>query len=210
MARFMKPTWGPPGSCRPQLGPMLAQWTLLSELSIPTHSFMLARFACHKLSAISAGIERLKTYMAAAKKQTTQSGRNCYWCIVSVPISMSQGRHGFVCVGWWEWTVGRPTSSSVNLSMAASEGPFIADSIAVQFSLQYIFFYRIKKCCWQNHVCSSAQTGVWRFLILQFFGWVKCQREENAYIIMIIQIYHMCEFVPWLVLLVCSSSHRYN
>ena len=27
--RFMGPTWGPHGSCRPQMGPMLAQWTLL-------------------------------------------------------------------------------------------------------------------------------------------------------------------------------------
>ena len=26
------PTWGPPGSCRPQMGPMLAPWTLLSGL----------------------------------------------------------------------------------------------------------------------------------------------------------------------------------
>ena len=25
-----KPTWGPPGSCRPQVGPMLATWTSLS------------------------------------------------------------------------------------------------------------------------------------------------------------------------------------
>ena len=29
IARFMWPTWGPPGSCRPQVGPMLAPWTLL-------------------------------------------------------------------------------------------------------------------------------------------------------------------------------------
>ena len=29
------PTWGPPGSCRPQMGPMLAPWTLLSGLVIP-------------------------------------------------------------------------------------------------------------------------------------------------------------------------------
>ena len=27
---FMGPTWGPPGSCRRQMGPMLATWTLLS------------------------------------------------------------------------------------------------------------------------------------------------------------------------------------
>ena len=29
-ARFMGPTWGPPGSWRPQVGPMLAPWILLS------------------------------------------------------------------------------------------------------------------------------------------------------------------------------------
>ena len=32
IAEFMRPTWGPPGSCRPQMGPMLAPWTLLSGL----------------------------------------------------------------------------------------------------------------------------------------------------------------------------------
>ena len=30
ITRFVGPTWGPPGSCRPQMGPMLAPWTLLS------------------------------------------------------------------------------------------------------------------------------------------------------------------------------------
>ena len=30
IAKFMAPTWGPPGSCRPHMGPMLAPWTLLS------------------------------------------------------------------------------------------------------------------------------------------------------------------------------------
>ena len=29
IAKFMGPTWGPPGSCRPQMGPMLAPRTLL-------------------------------------------------------------------------------------------------------------------------------------------------------------------------------------
>ena len=29
----MGPTWGPPGSCRPPMGPMLAPWTLLSGLA---------------------------------------------------------------------------------------------------------------------------------------------------------------------------------
>ena len=30
IAKFMGPIWGRLGSCRPQMGPMLAQWTLLS------------------------------------------------------------------------------------------------------------------------------------------------------------------------------------
>ena len=30
IARFMGPTWDPPGSCRPQVGPMWAPWTLFS------------------------------------------------------------------------------------------------------------------------------------------------------------------------------------
>ena len=28
IVKFMGPTWGPPGSCWPQMGPMLAPWTL--------------------------------------------------------------------------------------------------------------------------------------------------------------------------------------
>ena len=32
IAKFMGPTWGPPGPCRPQMGPMLAPWNLLSGL----------------------------------------------------------------------------------------------------------------------------------------------------------------------------------
>ena len=32
ITRLMRPTWGPSGSCRPQMGPMLAHWTLLSGL----------------------------------------------------------------------------------------------------------------------------------------------------------------------------------
>ena len=30
ITKFMGPTSGPPGSCRPQMGPMLAPWPLLS------------------------------------------------------------------------------------------------------------------------------------------------------------------------------------
>ena len=32
IAKFMGPTWGPPGSCQPLMGPKLAPWTLLLGL----------------------------------------------------------------------------------------------------------------------------------------------------------------------------------
>ena len=39
-AKFMGPTWGPPGFCRSQMGPMLAPWTLLSGISAAMISIM--------------------------------------------------------------------------------------------------------------------------------------------------------------------------
>ena len=42
IAKFIGPTWGPPGSCRPQMGPILARWTLLSGVTTdhrPTYSW---------------------------------------------------------------------------------------------------------------------------------------------------------------------------
>ena len=39
IAKFMEPTWGPPLEfCGPQIGPMLAPWTLLSGMSIDSIS----------------------------------------------------------------------------------------------------------------------------------------------------------------------------
>ena len=41
IAKFMGPTWSPPGSCRPQMGPMLAPWTLLSGNDTVSHHLLL-------------------------------------------------------------------------------------------------------------------------------------------------------------------------
>ena len=42
IAKFIGPTWGPPGSCRPQMGPMLASWTLLSGMFHYRHDKMIS------------------------------------------------------------------------------------------------------------------------------------------------------------------------
>ena len=54
IAKFIGPTWGPPGSCRSQMGPMLDPWTLLSGfvLRLPWHSSMITMFNVHILWAI--------------------------------------------------------------------------------------------------------------------------------------------------------------
>ena len=49
ITKFMGPTWGPPGSCRPQLGPMLAPWTLLPGTFRPQ---MLLYHGCMKFALL--------------------------------------------------------------------------------------------------------------------------------------------------------------
>ena len=65
IAKFLGPTGGPAGSCPPQMGPMLAQWTLLPET--PCH---LSRTSCGcSLMEIGCVITRLgcnKLYQAVA------------------------------------------------------------------------------------------------------------------------------------------------
>ena len=43
--KFVGPTWGPPGSCRPQMGLMLVPWTMLSGyLSTRATRFVFAKY----------------------------------------------------------------------------------------------------------------------------------------------------------------------
>ena len=46
IARFMGPIWSPPGSCRPQVGPMLALKTLLSGMLLPDCTFFFTGTTC--------------------------------------------------------------------------------------------------------------------------------------------------------------------
>ena len=43
ISRFKRSTWGPPGSCRPQMGPMVIPWTFLSGLWHSTVLTVLVR-----------------------------------------------------------------------------------------------------------------------------------------------------------------------
>ena len=41
IAKFMGPTWGPPGSCRPQIALILAPWTLSSGFTAPHGCYLI-------------------------------------------------------------------------------------------------------------------------------------------------------------------------
>ena len=67
IAKFMGPTWDPPGSCRHQMGPMLAPWTLLSGISLTFASLPL-RWWCP--SAVN--IEQWGLNIAMEPKQNSE------------------------------------------------------------------------------------------------------------------------------------------
>ena len=69
----MGPTWGPPGSCRPQMGPMLAPWTLLSGYMLNASSGEVVEICCAKGQCCShAYISRQQHRHGRQKYLTTQ------------------------------------------------------------------------------------------------------------------------------------------
>ena len=64
IAKLMGPIWGASGSCRPQMGPMLAPWTLLSGVYLKVAYILV-------VSAVSAdGLARLGAATSAGRVLT--------------------------------------------------------------------------------------------------------------------------------------------
>ena len=63
IARFVGPSWGPPGSCQPQMGPMLTPWTLLAGKGyhclcsdFPNHQYWPYN-VLHSISVVVFGVD---------------------------------------------------------------------------------------------------------------------------------------------------------
>ena len=56
IAKFMGPTWGPPGSCRPQMDPMLAPWTLLLGDQLATELAIISVIRTERVTASEAAL----------------------------------------------------------------------------------------------------------------------------------------------------------
>ena len=79
IAKFMGPTWGPPGSCRPQMCPMLAPWTLLSGL-------LWCNQHVNTESEESRGYERSRPiWITSLNHQTGTTGRYLSLCLALQP-----------------------------------------------------------------------------------------------------------------------------
>ena len=69
-AKFMGPIWGPPGSCRPQMGPMLAPWTLLSGF--------LSRLFSHKQHSLRSRLPGLCVLFLSHTAMETRYNELCH------------------------------------------------------------------------------------------------------------------------------------
>ena len=82
IVKFMGPTWGPPGSCRPQMGPMLAPRTLLSGVFVVMWRCFISA-SLLDLSHVLSSIEQVLTHWGPDKMvvilQTIFS--NGYFCM---------------------------------------------------------------------------------------------------------------------------------
>ena len=86
IAKFMRPSWGPPGSCRPQMGPMLAPWTLLSGMMRPMnlHSKFFILPACHnRVTFLGPSAQQLTLLAFVRNKALCQAPPP--WC--DIPIN---------------------------------------------------------------------------------------------------------------------------
>ena len=79
IAKFMGPKWGPPGSCWPQMGPIMAPWTLLLGKG---HS--LSQSMCGVAIPIVNNLKHMNV-------QTKIYYIRCHFILSTIPISKADG-----------------------------------------------------------------------------------------------------------------------
>ena len=87
IARFIGPTWGPPGAARTQVGPMLATWTLISGHFVycfnASKDCLCHRFCLYTRPNVAAAMEgqTLKSQHLTAKTKRRGSYSFEIWCM---------------------------------------------------------------------------------------------------------------------------------
>ena len=146
IAKIMGPTWDPPGSCRPQMGPMLAPWAMLSGRAIAWLS------AAHEVIMKDMGkIERNPTTMKHSQTMLVTysifgDSRDVRWCngYLSSKVRLFRLKTLFLwciiqtfCVGNKAKVVENTTISLLRI-ISKTTMPSLCESILLLFCDQYI------------------------------------------------------------------------
>ena len=75
IAKFMGPTWGPSGSCRPQIGPMLVPWTLLLGNAISATKFFLSKCSSAKCRPLCSSLNVVLQWRQVIRALASVSAR---------------------------------------------------------------------------------------------------------------------------------------
>ena len=133
----MGPTWGPPGSCRPQMGPMLAPRTLLSGLSI----IWLSKFW-------------FLPFLNWEWKSVSLKGKCCHFDeIVIVGCTGSCQKDNFQCRQWWKFCRNDDISISLYTSQESCISILCCD-LMLCTSPFYPYSSRLLHWHWDNHAIS--------------------------------------------------------
>ena len=76
LAKFMGPTLGPPGSCRPQMGPMPAPWSLLSGCVYHIGLYIFAKMPFHGINTLTWDKATCHNYQCEGQKHHGWNARS--------------------------------------------------------------------------------------------------------------------------------------
>ena len=134
----MGPTWGPPGSCRPQMGPMLAPWTLLSGAIWKHVNLGNAEKICSTVQLIFSWPCRVEQADSQAKRLWGYSSSGANYCSQSATWQNVYNINGL-------------TETLSGLQKIFRYNTFLCDTI-------YIYIYQMDCVCQRYHKECSTRT----------------------------------------------------
>ena len=139
IAKFMGLTWGSPGSCRPQMGPMLAPWTLLSG------TFITALCDNEAVICLSMMLTKLKNVFR--ERFILECRKSAYARSTCPPFSTISHRHvrfasTFPCGFSHFYFVHTFTSGSLTLSnLVFSYCHFLFPTLSLRFNSTFVLVH---------------------------------------------------------------------
>ena len=127
IASFMGHAWGPPGSFRPQMGPMLAPWTLLSGMSNLFWFVIRMPFGLHKLTVYVICMQLSPKCVIMGKCRVTPHASLSYMCYIFSTVAYLILWHGYViALGWYIFGIISSTYTLarcwLSISLSVNEG----------------------------------------------------------------------------------------